>query len=190
MRKKRPAVFLDRDGTIIRQVELPHKPSQIVLLPGAARAIAGLKQGGYFLAIVSNQPVVARGILTPEGVIELNDILMERLAKKSARIDAFYFCPHHPKADIKKYRKVCACRKPKPGMILKAAKEHKIDLKRSFLVGDTTQDVLTGRNAGVRTILVRTGHGGKDPWQYDAKPDFVARDLAAAARVIKAASRK
>lgn len=187
--RKRPAVFLDRDGTIIRQVELPHTPSQLVTLPGAARAVAQLKRLGYFLAIVSNQPVVARGILTPEGAIELNDVLMERLARWGARIDAFYFCPHHPKANMKKFRKVCNCRKPKPGLILRAAREHRLDLKKSFLIGDSTQDVRMGNRARVKMILVRTGYGGKDPWQHAGKPDFVVKNLAAAARLIKELSR-
>ena len=178
------AVFLDRDGTIIRQVELPRKPSQLRLLAGAADAIKRLKKEGYFTAIISNQPVVARGILTPAGVVGLNEVLLKRLAARGAGIDAFYFCPHHPNADVRKYRKACACRKPNPGMILEAARRHRIDLRKSFFIGDTTQDVLAGRNAGVRTILVRTGHGGRDPWQYKAKPDFIAKDLPAAARLI------
>lgn len=188
--RKRRAVFLDRDGTIIRQVELPHKPSQIKLLPGAAHALKQLHDAGYLLIVISNQPVVARGILTPAGVVKLNNVMVKRLAARGAAIDAFYFCPHNPKADLKKYRKVCACRKPAPGMVLKAAKRFKMDLKKSFLVGDTTQDMLTGKNARVRTILVRTGHGGRDPWQYKAKPDFVVKDLAAAARLITRLERK
>jgi mannose-1-phosphate guanylyltransferase/phosphomannomutase len=185
MKPKRPAIFLDRDGTIIRQVELLNKPSQIKIFPGAATAIKAFNQLGYLVIIVTNQPVVARGLIVPKEVDHIHAILIDRLGKKGATIDAVYYCPHHPLANVKKYRMVCKCRKPSPGMILQAAKEHGIELKKSFFIGDSTQDVLAGNRAKVKMILVRTGHGGKDPWQHEGKPDFIVKDLAAAVKIIK-----
>jgi D,D-heptose 1,7-bisphosphate phosphatase len=186
---KRPAIFLDRDGTIIHQVELLHKFSQMRLFADAAKSIKIFNDLGYLVVIITNQPVVARGVMTPKEVENIHMLLSERLRKRGARIDAFYFCPHHPKANIKKYRVVCDCRKPAPGMILKATKEHTIDLKKSFLIGDSTQDVAAGNRARVKTILLKTGHGGKDPWQYAGKADFTSKDLSGAARIIGRLSR-
>jgi len=190
MRKKKPAVFLDRDGTIIRQIELLHKPSQLKIFPDAAKAIRVFNELGYVTVIVTNQPVVARGIIGPKEVDHIHAVLIDRLAKKGGKIDAVYFCPHNPKANVKKYRIVCKCRKPAPGMILQAAKEHGIDLKKSFLIGDSTQDVLAAKRAKVKMILVRTGHGGKDPWQYKGKPDYTVKNLSAAAKIIEKLSKK
>lgn len=185
---KRPAVFLDRDGTIIKQVELLSKPSQLKVISGAEKAVGIFNKLGYITVIITNQPVVARGIIGPKEVDHIHAVLIDRLAKKGGKIDAVYFCPHHPLANMKKYRMVCKCRKPSPGMILRAAKEHGIDLKKSFFIGDSTQDVLAANRAKVKMILVRTGHGGKDPWQHEGKPDFIVKDLSRAARVVKSLS--
>lgn len=182
---ERPAVFLDRDGTIIRQVELLHKPSEVRVIPKAAHAIAAFNKLGYLTVIVTNQPVIARGIVGPREVDEIHALLISRLAKQGAKIDAVYFCPHHPDANVKKYRMTCSCRKPNIGMIMKAAKRFNIDLRKSFLVGDSTRDVLAGNRAKVTMILVRTGLKGKDKWQFKGKPDFVVKDLSAAARVVR-----
>jgi len=180
---KKPAAFLDRDGTIIRQVELLHHPKQVRILPGAAHAIRLLNEAKLFIVVVTNQPVVARGISTPEEVQNVHSLISRRLKRQRAHIDAFYFCPHHPNATIEAYRQVCECRKPGPGMILRAALEHNLDIRRSVMIGDTTQDVLAGNLAGVSTILVKTGHGGRDPWRYDCRPDFTASDLLQAANL-------
>ena len=174
---KRPAVFLDRDGTIIRQVELLRKPEQVKLLPGAATAIRLLNQAEYFVAVVTNQPVVARGLSSPEEVCAVHDLISTRLKRQQAHIDAFYFCPHHPNATIEAYRTTCECRKPRPGMIMTAVADHVLDISGSVMVGDTTQDILAGIQAGLTTILVQTGHAGRDEWQYECKPDFTAPDL-------------
>jgi len=179
----RGAAFLDRDGTIIRQVELMHKVSQLKLLPGASDAIRLLNEKGIPVVVVTNQPVVARGIASEQDVEHLHQELNRRLQRRGAHIDAFYFCPHHPNATLEKYRTRCSCRKPEPGMILQAALEHGIKLSQSVMIGDTTQDVLTGRQAGTRTILVRTGHGGRDPWQYECVPDWTANNLLEAANL-------
>lgn len=180
---------MDRDGTIIRQVELLHKPSQLKVFPDAAKAIRVFNKLGYVVIIITNQPVVARGMIGPKEVDRIHAVLIDRLAKRGAKIDAVYFCPHHPKANMKKYRMVCKCRKPSPGMMLQAAKEHGIDLKKSFLIGDSTQDVLAGNRAKVTTVLVTTGHGGKDPWQHEGTPDFIAKNLKQAATFIQKETR-
>ena len=182
---KRPAVFLDRDGTIIQQVELLCSPSGVRLLSGAVQAIKTINDLGYAVVVATNQPVVARGMATPADVDAVHELIFRRLAGRGARIDAFYYCPHHPQANIKKYRMVCGCRKPAPGMIFAAAKDLGIDLKRSFLVGDSTRDVLAGNRAGVSMILVRTGHGGSDLWHYEGTPNFIAQDLRRAVKIIQ-----
>ena len=178
----RGAVFLDRDGTLIRQVECMHRLEQLGLLPGAAEGIRLLNEKNQLVVVVTNQPVVARGLASEAAVDAIHAELKRRLGRKGAHLDAVYFCPHHPNATLEKYRLKCGCRKPEPGMILRAAREHEIDLRQSVMIGDTTQDLEAGRRAGVRTILVRTGHGGHDPWQYDAVPDWTARNLREAAQ--------
>lgn len=190
VRPQKPAVFFDRDGTLIRQVELLHSPSEIKIFSGAARAVRALNKLGYVTVIATNQPVVARGIIGPKEVDRIHGILIKRFAKKGAKIDAVYFCPHHPKASVKKYRMVCKCRKPSPGMILQAAKEHDLDLKKSFFIGDSTKDVVAANRAKVKMILVRTGHGGKDPWQHKGKADFTVKNLTQAVQVINRSLKK
>jgi D-glycero-D-manno-heptose 1,7-bisphosphate phosphatase len=181
--RRNPAVFLDRDGTIIYQVELLHDAKQLRLLPHTAEAIRLFNEASLSVIVVTNQPVVARGISSPDDVSNIHRLLSKRLARHSAHIDAFYLCPHHPNATIEQYRQICECRKPNPGMILRAAADHNLDIRNSVMIGDTTQDVLAGHRAGVSTILVNTGHGGRDPWQYDSPPDFKAPSLLAAAHL-------
>ena len=182
--KKRPAAFLDRDGTIIEHVELIHKIEDVHLLPGAAQGIKQLNERGYFTVIVTNQPAIARGVCSEEDIQRLNDDVVERLAKQSARIDAVYYCPHHPEANVEKYRIKCDCRKPEIGMMTAAEKEHNLDMEKSWMVGDTTRDIQAGNRAKLKTILVKTGQGGNDVWQLESKADFVVDDLLAAAKVI------
>jgi len=179
------AVFLDRDGTIVKQVELLHRVSEIRILPGAAEAVKKLNKLGYLAIVLTNQPVVARGIIGEKEVDKIHAVLIERLNRKGARLDAIYYCPHHPEANVKKYRIKCRCRKPNIGMILKAAKKYGINLKKSFMVGDSTRDILAGNRAGLKVILVKTGHGGKDIWQFKGKPDFIVDNLSAAVKIIK-----
>ena len=181
--RTRGAAFLDRDGTIICQVERMHNVSQLRLLPGAADAIRSLNAKNIPVIVVTNQPVVARGIASEHDVELVHEELNRRLQAKGAHIDAFYFCPHHPNATLEQYRVKCSCRKPEPSMILNAARELGVDLSLSVMIGDTTQDVMAGSRAGVRTILVQTGHGGRDPWQYECSPDWTVKNLAEATRV-------
>ncbi len=177
---------MDRDGTIIKQVELMHSVSELQLLSGAARAIGALNKLGFLVVVVTNQPVVARGIVGPKEIDAIHAVLIERLNGKGAKIDAVYFCPHHPEATMPEYRLRCRCRKPEPGMILKGLKKLNINSKKSFMVGDALIDVVAGKKAGLKTILVKTGpgHARLDEKYKDVKPDFTVKNLLQAVKVI------
>ena len=180
----RRAVFLDRDGTIIKERDVLRGVKELRLLRGVALSICTLKKMGFLVIVVTNQPVVARGWLTEQEVEKVHTVLVSRLKRKNANIDAIYYCPHHPEANLQKYRKKCSCRKPNIGMIKQAQKKFSISLKKSFIVGDSTRDILAGNKAGLKTILVKTGYAGKDG-KYTAKPDFVAKNLMEAVKIVK-----
>lgn len=148
------AIFLDRDGTITVDSGFVHKEEDLELLPGAAEAIRLANEHRFMVVVVTNQSGVARGYFTEEDVRAFNSHLALALAEQGARIDAFYYCPHHPEASIPTYRKACFCRKPQPGLILQAARELDIDLSQSWVVGDSLRDVEAGKRAGCRTILL------------------------------------
>lgn len=191
---KRRAVFLDRDGTINRLVyypdhgivDSPFAPSQVKLIPGAARAMKALKKKGFMLVMASNQPGIAKGNMGRKAFAAIDRKLDSLLAKEGAAFDAKYCCPHHPNAKLKAYRKKCACRKPKPGMLLSAAKEHGIDIKRSYMVGDGINDMKAARAAGCKAVFI--GHFKPELWKYfkgGKKPDIVAKSLLEAMRRIR-----
>lgn len=187
----RPAVFLDRDGVLIRDVHDLVSPGQVELLAGTAAAIAQLRDAGLAVVVVSNQPIVARGLATEADVKRVNTHVAELIrASSGAEIDRFFYCPHHPRATLMAYRRDCACRKPQPGMLLEAAAELGIDLRSSALVGDRLSDIAAGRAAGCRAILVETGMHAAPPIESNAhpdvppRPDAVCADLTAATAVI------
>lgn len=188
----RPAVFLDRDGTMIREVGYLRSPVQLRLLPRAASAIKRLNDAGFAAIVTTNQSGIARGLLTEADLALTNEALQRRLARYRAHIDAFYFCPHHPEVGAPRYRRRCRCRKPSPGMLLRAARELDLDLSRSFAVGDSARDLLAGRHAGARAILVRTGYGRQTEAQCgaDLPADHVADDLAGAVEWVLAQRRR
>jgi D-glycero-D-manno-heptose 1,7-bisphosphate phosphatase len=194
-RTSAPAVFLDRDGVLIEDVELLTEASQIRLLPGVAQALAALKEAGFLLPVVSNQPVVARGLLDESEVAALQQEVASRLILEGApALDGFYFCPHHPQATLPAYRLTCECRKPRPGLLLRAAANHGIDLAASFMVGDRPTDLIAGARAGCRTIWVETGKHLAPPIQTaeplpPPRPDHVCAGLPEAARWILAQGR-
>lgn len=185
---KRKAVFLDRDGTISEEVGYLDHPSRLRILPGSAEAIRALNENGWLVVVVTNQSGVARGFFTEESLQDINQALQDELAALGARIDATFYCPHHPTEGVAPYRRDCDCRKPKPGMILRAAKELNIDLDHSWMIGDRYGDVALAHAAGVRSALVLTGYGREeweaqsDGWGY--KPDLVAADLLEAVKQI------
>jgi D-glycero-D-manno-heptose 1,7-bisphosphate phosphatase len=155
----RPAVFLDRDGVVIEESHYLGDASRIRLVPGAGEAIAALNRAGWAIVIVTNQSGVARGLITLDSVGAVHTHLTELLHSFGARVDDYRFCPHHPEAELGEYRVNCECRKPKPGMLLTAATELRIDLSSSWMIGDRVTDLEAGAAAGCRTVLVRTGYG-------------------------------
>ncbi len=150
------AIFLDRDNTLIHDPGYINHPSQVELLPCAAQALVELKKIGYKLVVVSNQSAVARGIVTEETLAQIHERLKTLLAKENAYLDAIYYCPYHVQGVIEKYRKESDCRKPNPGMLLKAAKDLDIDLNNSWMIGDKPKDIAAGKNAGCKTILLES----------------------------------
>jgi D-glycero-D-manno-heptose 1,7-bisphosphate phosphatase len=158
----RPAVFLDRDGTLIEERGYLDRLDLLVLFPWTADAIRLLNRAGFATVVVTNQSAIGRGIVDEPFVHEVHAALDARLAAGGARIDRYYFCPHHPDATVEPYRCSCRCRKPGPGMIEQACREMDIDLQRSVMVGDRWLDVACGQAAGARSLLVRTGHGGHE----------------------------
>lgn len=186
--KKNKCIFLDRDGTINVYKCLLHKKDDLILEEKAAEAIKMINNSEYLCIVVSNQPVVARNICTLQDVWEINKKLEELLHRANgAYLDDIFICPHHPDKgypeENKKYKIICDCRKPKIGMIKEAAEKHNIDLSKSYIIGDATIDIMTGINAGLKTILVKTGLGGTDN-KYNVKPDYVAENLLEAVRFI------
>lgn len=159
----RDAVFLDRDGTLIDEVNYLSSPDQVRLIPGAAAAVRRLNEMGVLVVVVTNQAGVARGYFPESRVAEVHARLSALLAEHGARIDAYYHCPHHPTAGVGRYRVECDCRKPKPGLLRSAAHDLDINLSRSWMIGDKRCDAGAGLAAGCRTLLVRTGHGAELP---------------------------
>jgi len=155
----RPAVFLDRDGTINEDVGYLSELSHLTLYPWAVDAVRLLNRAGYLVVMVTNQGGIGRQMIRPEFVAELHAVIDQRLAAGGARVDGWYFCPHHPEALVEALRLVCRCRKPAPGMALDAARDLGIDLGRSWVIGDKWIDVQLGQRIGGRGVLVRTGWG-------------------------------
>lgn len=175
-RSRRKAVFLDRDGTLNKEVNHLNDPKQMVLLPKVCEAVKLLNQNGFLAIGITNQPVLARGDITWEGMDIINARLDHLLGNENAYLDRMYICPHHPDkgydGEVSDLKIVCDCRKPSPGMIDQAVRDLDIDRRRSWMVGDSTSDILAGQRSGVRTILVRTGHAGLD-YKYPVYSDYV-----------------
>lgn len=154
----RPAVFLDRDGVISKEIDLLHSADKLELIEGASEAIKFINEKGYLAIIITNQPVIARNLCTFEDLSYIHAKLETLLGEKRAYLNAIYFCPHHPDAgypeERKEYKIKCNCRKPSPGMLLDAAKDWNIDLSNSIMIGDRESDVLAGKNAGVKTSVL------------------------------------
>ena len=168
------AVFVDRDGTMAKDVSYCSRPEDFELLPNTAEAISLLNQHGFKVIMITNQSGIARGYFTEEMLAKIHEKMKSELAKEGAWVDAIYYCPHHP--DDK-----CQCRKPKPKLALQAAKDHDIELKGSLVVGDLQMDIDLGKAIGCRTILIGTA----PPMNGEAaKSDIVVSDLLKAAKVI------
>lgn len=184
----RRAVFLDRDGVLCTEEGYLSDARQLRLIHGAADAISLFNQNGLAAVVITNQSGVARGFFTEETVASVNRAMQERLEAQGAHLDAVYYCPHHPDGVVAKYRMRCECRKPATGLLRQAADECNLDLKRSYLVGDKLSDLECARRAGMKGILVRTGHGAEECRLIDRTPEvqpwLIAADLLEAAQWI------
>ena len=177
----RPAVFMDRDGCLIEEMGYLNHPSRVRILPRTAAAVARLNAAGIPALMATNQAGIARGYFSAETLAEINAEVVRQLASEGARLDGLYVCTHHPTVGSPPYRRLCDCRKPKPGLLQRAAEELGVDLSRSVMVGDKPSDVEAGQAAGAAGVLVLTGYG-RGEWEYlrhawTVKPDHVAEDL-------------
>lgn len=179
-----PAVFLDRDGTMIEDAGYLWRASDVRWFPGTSEAIGLLNRAGFLVCVTTNQAGVARGYYGEDDVRALHAHMATHLESGGARIDAWFYCPHHPEAAVSRYRVQCDCRKPEPGMIRQACAQFDIDLARSFVIGDKRLDVESAVRAGARGILVRTGYGDAVASAHNGQVPgaaCVAADLVAAA---------
>jgi D-glycero-D-manno-heptose 1,7-bisphosphate phosphatase len=186
--KGAPAVFLDRDGTICEEVGYVNHLDRIRLFPWSAEAIRKLNKAGLPVIVVTNQSGVGRGYFSEDLVKQANVKIAMELASRDARLEAFYYCPHHPTATLEEYRKTCRCRKPATGMMEEAAKRFNLDLKSSYVVGDSYRDAQLAFNSGASSIMVMTGYG-KGEYEHHRRswprmPDMIAETLLEAAERI------
>lgn len=185
------AVFLDRDGVLIEDVHHLTSVDQVRLLPRVPETLARLHAAGWGLIIATNQSVVARGLITERQLREIHRALESALRARGAGIDAIYYCPHHPEGALPAYRRACECRKPNPGMLVRAANEWHLDLGASVIVGDAASDIEAGRRAGCRTVRIGASPGcvsgitegvpARPGPPLVGGPDYVAADLEEAA---------
>lgn len=178
--KKMPAVFLDRDGTLIYDKNYLSSPDQVKLYSFSSDSIKKLRKAGFKIIVVTNQSGIARKMFTEKDLKKVNKRFTDMLKEQGVKIDALYYCPHNDKDK-------CKCRKPKTGMVMQAAKEHNIDLKKSYTVGDSVRDYLLGNNSGGKGVLVLTGHGKKQQKKVKSeksKPLGIVKTLKQATELI------
>lgn len=176
----KPAVFLDRDGTINQEVGYIRDLDNLALIPGAAEAIRQLNQMGIPVVVVTNQSGVARGYYPESWMEQLHGRLKTLLAAEGAQLDGVYYCPHLPDGEVPEYSFDCDCRKPEPGMLEQAAKDLNLDLSHSFMIGDKATDIDVGLRVGCKTILLRSGYGEqvlKGEYQHIPQSDYVFDSL-------------
>ncbi len=183
-----PAVFFDKDGTLIEDVPYNVDPALIELAAGARELLVQLHEAGYRIVVVSNQSGVARGLFAEEALVAVEQRLTKLLREFGVPLAGFYYCPHLPKGKVLPYAIACGCRKPAPGLILRAAREHALDLARSWMVGDILDDIEAGRRAGCRTVLLHNGHETEWRLTPERRPDHVAAHLGEVAKVILSGS--
>ena len=177
----RPAVFIDRDGTLTEEVGYVNHVSRLRLLARSAQAIRRLNEAGVAAVVVTNQAGIARGYFSEDTLHAVNDALVGLLKDEGAHLDGIYVCPHHPREGEPPFRAHCECRKPQPGLLVRAAAELTLDLRASTMVGDKASDLVPARTVGARGVLVLTGYG-RGEWEhrrehFSVSPDFVAADL-------------
>jgi len=179
------AVFIDKDGTLIPNIPYNINPDRITIDDETIEGLKLLKEEKFLLVVISNQAGVAKGYFEEKNLENVWNKISELLQKHQVNIDAFYYCPHEPNGTIKEYAVECDCRKPLPGMILKAASEFKIDLSRSWMIGDILNDVEAGKRAGCSTVLI--DNGNETEWRMNEvrTPDFIAENFLEASSRIK-----
>ena len=181
------AIFLDRDGTINQEVNHLSNQEQFELIDGVGEAICQINAAGILAVVVTNQSVIARGELEESGLQVIHNKMDTLLGRQGAYIDRLYYCPHHTdsgfKGEVGALKFDCNCRKPKIGLFTKAKKDLNIILEKSWVVGDSTRDILAAQNAGMKSVLVQTGYAGKDG-SFEVSPDFIAKDLSEAVKLI------
>jgi D-glycero-D-manno-heptose 1,7-bisphosphate phosphatase len=153
------AIFLDRDGTLIEEIGHLRRIEDLRIYPEALEAVRKINKSGALTIVITNQSAIARGFLDEEQLGDLHGSLQEDFRREGARIDGFYYCPHHPEAGTGTYTQECACRKPQPGMLIRAARELQLEMAASYMIGDRLGDVEAGHRAGCRSILIKTGYG-------------------------------
>lgn len=174
--ERRPAVFFDRDGVIIVDKGYQVESDAIEFFPDAITALKEI-DGRFMKVVISNQSGVARGYFTSEDVRKFDGLIAQKLKENGIWFDNWYFCPHGPDDG-------CACRKPEPGMIIRAETEMGIDLKNSWIIGDKSSDIKAGQAAGIKTILIKTGYAGREPGAENVRPDFISDSLLHAVETI------
>lgn len=182
MSEKSKAVFLDRDGTLIEDSGYISSPDQVKFIPGAIEAVRQLNEAGYKVIIISNQAGIARGLLSENMLQTIDKTVHRQVLSGGGHIDASYYCPHHPEHGVYPYKQDCECRKPHPGLIKRAVRDQSLELNGSFMIGDKSSDIETGKRAGVKTVFVRTGHGQAEEKGLKEQPDHRADNLAEAVR--------
>jgi len=184
------AVFLDRDGTLNYEIKGDlTRPAQLRLYKNVPEALKLLRQAGYKLIVVTNQSLIARGLIPESGLDLIHQRMKQLLARQGVRIDGIYYCPHHPtRGTVRRFTKACDCRKPEPGMLKKAIRDFRVDPKQSFFIGDTRRDMGAARKMGIRFILLLTGYGRSTLKGIDKKspPAFIAGSLLKASKLITA----
>ncbi len=183
-----PAIFLDRDGTLVYPRHYPSRPEELRLYDGIGPGLWRLQRAGFKLVVITNQSGIARGLFGVRDLERMHRHLRATLARQDVRLDGIYYCPHHPDGVLPALAVRCDCRKPRPGMLLRAADELELDLERSWIVGDILDDIEAGKRAGCRGVLVDLGTE-RPPATRLRRPDFVARDTSHALRIIAAEER-
>lgn len=180
----RKAIFIDKDGTLVRNVPYNADPDKIILEAGALKGLRLLQMKGYTLVVISNQAGIAHGYFKEEEMQTVVSKVELLLAEGGVQLDGFYYCPHHPAGKIKAYAIACNCRKPLPGMILQAAADLDLSLSDSWMIGDILHDVEAGNRAGCRSVLINNGNETEWEMNKDRRPDHIAKDLSEAAQLI------
>ena len=170
-KKKKPAVFLDRDGVLTVEAGYITSRNDLCLFSYSAECIRQIHQKGYYAIVITNQSGVARGLFSESSLQDMNQYLQEIIG-----VDAVYYCPHHPEGSVARYRKICKCRKPETGLLEQACMDFEIDMNKSYMVGDRAGDILTGKKAGIKTVLLESGYGVAR-LEEEVTPDYIFPDL-------------